>query len=57
MKFTFTFTEFEQRYFLAWTISSQCYNTGKVTIKSGGNVLAEARKNSRDCNFTMLNQA
>jgi hypothetical protein len=47
----------EPHYFLAWTISSQCYNTGKVTIKSGGNVLVEAHKNSRNCNFTMLNQS
>jgi hypothetical protein len=54
---TFTFTEFAPRYFLAWTISSQCYNTSKVTIRLGSSVLAEAYKDKRDCGFTMLNQA
>jgi hypothetical protein len=54
--FTFTLTEFEPKYFLAWTISSQCYNTGTVTIKSGGKTLCQARKDRKEWNFTVLSQ-
>ena len=54
--FTFTFTEFSPGYFLAWTISSQCGNTGKVEIRSGGKTLATAVKNSGNWNFTLLDQ-
>jgi phage tail sheath gpL-like len=54
---TFEFDEFGAGYFLAWTISSQCANTGKVEITSGGKTLASVEKKTRDCNFTLLGQS
>ena len=54
--FTFTFTEFSPGYFLAWTISTQCGNTGKVEIRSGGNTLDTAIKSSGNWNFMLLSQ-
>jgi hypothetical protein len=54
--FTFSFTEFEPGYFIAWTITSQCYNTGKVTIRSSGKTLVTAIKDGHDNSLMILDQ-
>ncbi len=53
---TFQFGEFKPGYFVAWNITSQCQNTGKVTLECGGKTLVTADKPSRNTNLTMLAQ-
>lgn len=53
---TFEFGEFKSGYFLAWTITSQCMNTGNVKISCGGKTLVSADKKSKNTNLTLLNQ-
>lgn len=53
---TFQFGEFKAGYFLAWNITSQCMNTGRVHISCGGKTLVDASKSSKNTNMTMLAQ-
>lgn len=53
---TFQFDEFKAGYFLAWNITSQCWNTGRIQISCGGKTLVDASKSSRDTKITMLAQ-
>lgn len=53
---TFEFSEFKPGYFLAWTITSQCGNTGSVKITAGNTTLVTARKITGDWNLKLLAQ-
>lgn len=53
---TFQFGEFKAGYFLAWNITSQCMNTGRVQISCGEKTLVDASKSSKNTNMTMLAQ-
>lgn len=53
---TFEFGEFKSGYFLAWNITSQCMNTGKVEISCNKETLVSAKKTTKNTNLTMLSQ-
>lgn len=52
----YEFSEFEAGYFLAWTITSQCWNTGSVKISCGGKTLVEAKKTNNVQSLQLLAQ-
>jgi hypothetical protein len=53
---TFELGEFPQGYFLAWEVTTQCYNMVNVSLKAGGQVYFSADKNNRNCNLQLISQ-
>jgi len=45
---------FPAGWFVVWNVTSQCYYTGRVEIKSGGRVLQTIEKNNHDMSFQSL---
>jgi hypothetical protein len=54
---SFELGEFPQGYFLAWEVTTQCYNTASVTLQAGSTTYFKADKTNRNCPMQLIAQS
>lgn len=54
---TFELEQFPKGYFLAWSVSTQCWNTVNVTLKVGNTVYFSGSKNNHSTDLQIIHQS